>query len=218
MVKFVVGAYNYKLCYRPGKQLANADALSCLPMIGAVAYTPPPLEVLLLEGGPEAPMHPVMIAAATLKYAVLSRVLHWVLNRYPSWHWAYDGTSKGLCLVARDGLSSRGNYQTLCNVSATVSRPSESTAPPWEWITKRWSHPFLTLLPDCLVSESELKATLSPTSYTSDTSDALLRAGNVTFSTTMPSGSTPSRTTFTSDSSCLLAGNCAGLVLCLGIG
>lgn len=80
----LLGAYDYELNYRPGKQLANADALSRLPLPSTVSETPPPLEVLLLETVPDAPLHASRIAALTLKDPVLSRVLRWVLHGWPT--------------------------------------------------------------------------------------------------------------------------------------
>ncbi|KAJ8403254.1 hypothetical protein AAFF_G00354710 [Aldrovandia affinis] len=80
----LLGAYDYELSYRPGKQLANADALSRLPLPTTETETPPPLEVLLLEMVPEAPLHATRIAALTLKDPVLSRVLCWVLHGWPT--------------------------------------------------------------------------------------------------------------------------------------
>ncbi|XP_039590611.1 uncharacterized protein K02A2.6-like [Polypterus senegalus] len=79
----LLGAYNYQLCYRPGKELTTADALSRLPIANPVAHTPPPLEVLLLESVPNAPIHGNQIAALTQKDPVLSRVLHWLLHGWP---------------------------------------------------------------------------------------------------------------------------------------
>ncbi|RXN22450.1 Transposon Ty3-I Gag-Pol poly [Labeo rohita] len=80
----IIGAYDYELCYRPGKQMGNADALSRLPLPAPDAVTPPPLEVLLLEMVPDAPMHAEKIASCTLKDPVMSRVLRWVLHGWPA--------------------------------------------------------------------------------------------------------------------------------------
>ncbi|KAL0148659.1 hypothetical protein M9458_055986, partial [Cirrhinus mrigala] len=63
----IMGAYDYELCYRPEKQMGNADALSHLPLPAPDAVTPPPLEVLLLEMVPDAPMHAEKIAAVHLR-------------------------------------------------------------------------------------------------------------------------------------------------------
>ncbi|XP_039605735.1 uncharacterized protein K02A2.6-like [Polypterus senegalus] len=79
----LLGANNYQLCYRPGKELTTADALSHLPIANPVANTPPPLEVLLLESVPNAPIHANQIAALTQKDPVLSRVLQWLLHGWP---------------------------------------------------------------------------------------------------------------------------------------
>ncbi|KAL1256554.1 hypothetical protein QQF64_012099 [Cirrhinus molitorella] len=79
-----MGAYDYELCYRPGKQMGNADALSRLPLPTLDAVTPPPLEVLLLEMVPDAPMHAKKIANCTLKDPVMSQVLRLVLHGWPA--------------------------------------------------------------------------------------------------------------------------------------
>ncbi|KAJ8349133.1 hypothetical protein SKAU_G00277220 [Synaphobranchus kaupii] len=57
------------------------------PLLGLLHHftvTPPPLEVLLLEVVPNAPLHATKIAALTLHDRVLSRVLRWVLRGWPS--------------------------------------------------------------------------------------------------------------------------------------
>lgn len=64
--------------------LANADALSRLPLPASDAVTPPPLEVLLLEMVPDAPMHAERISNLTLKDPIMSRVLRWVLHGWPA--------------------------------------------------------------------------------------------------------------------------------------
>ncbi|KAJ8349049.1 hypothetical protein SKAU_G00276380 [Synaphobranchus kaupii] len=53
-------------------------------MLRWITVTPPPLEVLLLEVVPNAPLHATKIAALTLHDRVLSRVLRWVLRGWPS--------------------------------------------------------------------------------------------------------------------------------------
>ncbi|XP_051545274.1 uncharacterized protein K02A2.6-like [Myxocyprinus asiaticus] len=80
----IIGAYDYELCYRPGKHMGNADALSRIPLLASDAVMPTPLEVLLLEMVPDAPMHAERIANLTLKDPVMSRVLHWVLHGWPA--------------------------------------------------------------------------------------------------------------------------------------
>ncbi len=80
----IIGTYDYELCYRPGKQMGNADALSRLPLSASDVVTPPPLEVLLLEMVPDAPMHTERISNLTLKDPVMSRALRWVLHGWPA--------------------------------------------------------------------------------------------------------------------------------------
>ncbi|KAL2086779.1 hypothetical protein ACEWY4_017838 [Coilia grayii] len=80
----ILSAYQYELCYRPGKQLANADALSRLPLPAPLAETPPPFEVLLLEATPDPPLQADRIAELTTKDPVLSRVLRWTLHGWPA--------------------------------------------------------------------------------------------------------------------------------------
>lgn len=72
----LLGAYHYELRYRPGKKLANADALSRLPLAHRGAEAPPPLKILLLEMVPEATLHAGRISSLMEKDPVLSRVLH----------------------------------------------------------------------------------------------------------------------------------------------
>lgn len=66
------------------KVLTHYDALSRLPLPASDAVTPPPLEVLLLEMVPDAPMHAERISNLTLKDPIMSRVLHWVLHGGPA--------------------------------------------------------------------------------------------------------------------------------------
>ncbi len=62
----------------------RADALSRLPLSASDVVTPPPLEVLLLEMEPDAPMHTERISNLTLKDPVMSRALRWVLHGWPA--------------------------------------------------------------------------------------------------------------------------------------
>lgn len=80
----ILGAYQYELCYRPGQRVANADALSRLPLRSATTEIPQPLEILLLEAVPDAVVHAGEIAALTAKDPVLSRVLRWILHGWPA--------------------------------------------------------------------------------------------------------------------------------------
>lgn len=63
--------------------LADADALSRLPLAHRGAEAPPLLEVLLLEMVPEAPLHAGRISSLKQKDPVLSCVLHWLLHGWP---------------------------------------------------------------------------------------------------------------------------------------
>uniref|UniRef100_A0A5S6Q2K1 Reverse transcriptase domain-containing protein n=1 Tax=Trichuris muris TaxID=70415 RepID=A0A5S6Q2K1_TRIMR len=69
-----LSAYDYKIVYRPGKQIGNADALSRLPQPGNLTEVPPPLEVLLLESMTDPPITAKQIAEETTKDPVLSQV------------------------------------------------------------------------------------------------------------------------------------------------
>lgn len=80
----ILGPHSYELGYHPGKQLVNADALSCLPLTTPLSELPPHWEVMLLEMVPNALLHASRIAALTFKDPVLSRVLRWVLHGWAS--------------------------------------------------------------------------------------------------------------------------------------
>ncbi|KYO45830.1 hypothetical protein Y1Q_0021468 [Alligator mississippiensis] len=73
----MLNAYDYILMYKPGKTIANADALSRLPLQIPDCTTPLPAEVLMLESMPEAPLQDDQIARITEKDSILARVLNW---------------------------------------------------------------------------------------------------------------------------------------------
>lgn len=49
----ILGAYNYNLVYKPGKNISNADALSRLPVKVSDKPLPPDRDILMLECYPE---------------------------------------------------------------------------------------------------------------------------------------------------------------------
>jgi len=79
----ILSTYNYEIAYRPGKQHANADALSRLPLSVKVPDPPTPADVLLLEGVDRLPITAKQIASETVKDKALSRVTEYVLNGWP---------------------------------------------------------------------------------------------------------------------------------------
>lgn len=71
-----LAAYSYQLLYRPGKNLSNADVLSCCPLPATVldpAPAPAP-SILLVETCP-FPITVVEIAAHSAKGRILLKVL-----------------------------------------------------------------------------------------------------------------------------------------------
>ena len=77
--------YQYHLRYKPGVQNTNADGLSRLPLPTKIAYVPVPEEVVLsLSIVNDAPITATKIAQWTARDPVLSTVLNFVLQGWPS--------------------------------------------------------------------------------------------------------------------------------------
>ena len=79
-----LSAYNYTIQYRPGKQLANADLLSRLPLADTIADPPLPGEmVLLMEALNTSPIIVVNVKTWTNRDPFLSRVKQMILQGWP---------------------------------------------------------------------------------------------------------------------------------------
>ena len=82
-----LGSYNYTLCYKPGKNNLNADALSRLPGSYQPSSVPDPPEVVLslsYLSDQELPLKAKMISQETLHDPTLSKVLNFVLKGWPA--------------------------------------------------------------------------------------------------------------------------------------
>lgn len=79
----ILSAYSYTLTYHPGKSIANADALSRLPLTSPEVDIPAAPEVLMLECSPEVPLSSKMIAKLSIRDPLLSRVLNFALKGWP---------------------------------------------------------------------------------------------------------------------------------------
>nr|XP_056721023.1 uncharacterized protein K02A2.6-like [Euleptes europaea] len=79
-----LNAYDFRLLHRPGSSIANADALSRLPLKDSDPDPSPAYNVMLLETLPEPPLHASDIAAHTAKDRTLARVLNWVGKGWPA--------------------------------------------------------------------------------------------------------------------------------------
>ena len=80
----LLSAYNYKLHYRPGKSISNADGLSRCPVPCDPPEIPPLHDVLLLEMGGRGPISSNTIAIETSRDKTLSRILNWALRGWPT--------------------------------------------------------------------------------------------------------------------------------------
>ncbi len=79
-----LSAYQYRIVYRAGKENANADALSRLPLPDTPASTPlPPETVFLLERLNDSPVSAKQIKIWTERDKVLSKVKRFVLQGWP---------------------------------------------------------------------------------------------------------------------------------------
>ena len=76
-----LSAYNYNIKYRPGKQLANADLLSRLPLADTIADPPLPGEmILLMEALNTSPVTAANIKTWTNRDPILARVKQMILH------------------------------------------------------------------------------------------------------------------------------------------
>lgn len=77
----ILGAYNYDIQYRKGKEMAPADALSRLPLEGETAH-----EINYFSPSDKFPLNSDDIAQATSKDALLLKVFHLTLNGWPEYN------------------------------------------------------------------------------------------------------------------------------------
>ncbi|XP_037564659.1 uncharacterized protein K02A2.6-like [Dermacentor silvarum] len=70
-----LAAYNYRLVYRPGKDLGPADALSRLPLPEVPAAAPEPAELFMLERAYPEVLSRSAVSQATTRNPVLSQVV-----------------------------------------------------------------------------------------------------------------------------------------------
>ncbi|KRX18868.1 Uncharacterized protein T07_3375, partial [Trichinella nelsoni] len=79
----LLNAYDYSINYRPGKEIANADALSRFPKQSTENNDSHNSVILLLETIDNFPLHSKDIARITAKDPILTRVLSWAWRGWP---------------------------------------------------------------------------------------------------------------------------------------
>ena len=80
-----LATYQYKIVYKKGSEISNADGLSRLPLPAASQNTPAPSEhVLLLEHLSSGPITATQIKIMTCQDKVLSKVLYFVQKGWPA--------------------------------------------------------------------------------------------------------------------------------------
>ena len=78
-------AYEYELLYRPENENGNADGLSRLPVLDFPGSTPVPGDIVhLLETINTSPVDATRIKLWTARDPVLSQVIQFVLQGWPS--------------------------------------------------------------------------------------------------------------------------------------
>ena len=108
----MLSAYNYKICYKPGADHANADGLSLLPVPDHVTNVPVPGDVLFLFQTLEGtPVRASQVWQWTDVDPVLSRVHHnilsgWIDTDEPE---LQPYQSRGAELSVQDGCLLRGS-------------------------------------------------------------------------------------------------------------
>lgn len=80
-----LGAYDYTIQYKEGKNNSNADALSRLPLPTTIRHVPRPAEVVhLMEHLDTTPLSSQQIRLWTNQDPILSKVKDWVLSGWPT--------------------------------------------------------------------------------------------------------------------------------------
>ncbi|KRY44747.1 Transposon Tf2-11 polyprotein, partial [Trichinella britovi] len=82
-LSILLNAYDYTINYRPGKEIATADALSRLPKQSTENNDSHNPVILLLETIDNFPLHGKDIARITAKDLILTRVLSWAWRGWP---------------------------------------------------------------------------------------------------------------------------------------
>ncbi|XP_032519843.2 uncharacterized protein K02A2.6-like [Danaus plexippus] len=84
-IALILSSYSYNIVYKPGKEIVNADGLSRWPQPVQEEPEQQLYDVLLMAETPlEFPVDVDLIATATKKDRVLSRVRHYILVGWPS--------------------------------------------------------------------------------------------------------------------------------------
>ncbi|XP_014667918.1 PREDICTED: uncharacterized protein K02A2.6-like [Priapulus caudatus] len=79
----ILQGYDYELVYRPGPSIANADALSRLPLPQTMEIPVPPSVVNLMQHLEGCPVTCAMIQQDTKSDSVMARVVQYVLQGWP---------------------------------------------------------------------------------------------------------------------------------------
>ena len=134
----ILSAYNYKVKYKPGKQHANADVLSRLPLPESINSVPHPGEtILLMENLQTSPVDAKQICQWTDRDPVLSKVRRLVQK---GWVVTDDGQLKPY-QSRKDELSVQDSWD-LTNeaVGQKCSLEAFFSSGPQDHVTFFWSN------------------------------------------------------------------------------